>query len=330
MNSRLTRDDTNYRVTTEQIGRLERGLLSLMESSRSSPEVRGAIAAVQYQEILQLRAELDAAMGFAEAACDLEVSLSGPNIGIGAAPASALSGFLTNLRAAMQAVTAYLMTGELPGKGRLPRYVTQPTEIQFVGAASGSLRLMLNLPEPRTISPDSDPEAVKRGLRLLLAVVDWASSTEEIETLSAKVDDVRLARLLLDQVQRIGPKPRSEVKSIKFSSRLVDPNETYMLSHKSMGKIRGAIESIPKGSIETTTPIALPAIAFDSGKLGFTQRIDEQTYLRCVIPRERVPQFANYLGEEAMVVIAGVLEYDRSGRPSGMRVQEVFAADDAD
>ena len=61
-----TRSDTNFRVTTEQIARLERGLLSLRESNRASPKAVEAIAAVQYQEILRLRAELDVAMGFSE------------------------------------------------------------------------------------------------------------------------------------------------------------------------------------------------------------------------------------------------------------------------
>ena len=63
----MARTDTDFRVTLEQIARLERSLLSLRESNHASPEVIEAIAAVQYREIVPLRAELDAAMGFAEA-----------------------------------------------------------------------------------------------------------------------------------------------------------------------------------------------------------------------------------------------------------------------
>ena len=67
MNEPKTRNDTDFTVTLEQIARLERSLLSLRESSDASPEVVEAIATVQYREIVRLRAELDAAMGFAEA-----------------------------------------------------------------------------------------------------------------------------------------------------------------------------------------------------------------------------------------------------------------------
>ena len=67
MNNPKTRNDTDFTVTLEQISRLERSLLSLRESSSASPEVLEAIAAVQYREIVRLRAELDAALGFAEA-----------------------------------------------------------------------------------------------------------------------------------------------------------------------------------------------------------------------------------------------------------------------
>ena len=67
MKQSKVRPDTDFKVTTEQIARLERGLLSLRASNDASPKVIEAIAAVQYQEILRLRAELDAAMGFSEA-----------------------------------------------------------------------------------------------------------------------------------------------------------------------------------------------------------------------------------------------------------------------
>ena len=67
MNKPKTQNETDFTVTLEQIARLERSLLSLRESNNASPEVIEAIATVQYREIVRLRAELDAAMGFAEA-----------------------------------------------------------------------------------------------------------------------------------------------------------------------------------------------------------------------------------------------------------------------
>ena len=62
------RQDTNFKVTIEQIGRLERALLAVRESSTGPPDTLDTIAAIQYQEIVRLRSELDAALGFAEEA----------------------------------------------------------------------------------------------------------------------------------------------------------------------------------------------------------------------------------------------------------------------
>lgn len=62
------RQDTNFKVTIEQIGRLERALLAMRESSTGPPDTLDTIAAIQYQEIVRLRSELDAALGFAKEA----------------------------------------------------------------------------------------------------------------------------------------------------------------------------------------------------------------------------------------------------------------------
>ena len=66
----------NAKGTIDQIGRLERGLLAMRETAVGSPDVLDMIALIQYQEILRLRSELDAALGFdAEEDCDLLMSL---------------------------------------------------------------------------------------------------------------------------------------------------------------------------------------------------------------------------------------------------------------
>lgn len=64
MVKRIARPDTDFRVTIEQIGRLERALLSVQESDSGSAESIHAIALIQYQEIVRLRSELDEALGF--------------------------------------------------------------------------------------------------------------------------------------------------------------------------------------------------------------------------------------------------------------------------
>ena len=66
----------NAKVTIDQIGRLEHGLLTMRETAVGSPDVLDMIALIQYQEILRLRPELDAALGFGtEEDCDLAMSM---------------------------------------------------------------------------------------------------------------------------------------------------------------------------------------------------------------------------------------------------------------
>ena len=66
------RQDANFEVTIEQIGRLERALLAMRQSSTAPPDTLDTIAAIQYQEIVRLRSELDAALGFGKEDSSLE------------------------------------------------------------------------------------------------------------------------------------------------------------------------------------------------------------------------------------------------------------------
>ena len=315
-------------VTTEQISRLERSLLSLRNSATGSPEALEAIAAVQYQEILRLRAELDTAMGFVEQPCDLMVSLRGPTIGLGVAPVSVISGFLTNMRAAMQTITAYLNTGVLSGRGRLPQSVTQPSDFQFAGATSGSIRLKLNLPEPRTLFPEYEREPTERGLRLMLHTVEWTASTRGVEQLMDSVRDERLTRLLLSQVQRVAPSPGGAVLRMEFSGRLADPARSYVLSHTSTARIRNAVRSTSERPISVTEEGRLRSVDVDSGVFSLRQRPDDQPDLRCIIARKIMTQAIEFLVEDAKVAITGELDYDKKGRPSSLRVEEIYEIGD--
>ena len=192
-------------------------------------------------------------MGFEEVPSDIEVALSGPTIGIGTAPARAVSVFLTSLRGAMRAVTAYLMTGEPPGRGRLPRYVTRPAEIQFVGAASGSLRLKLNLPEPSRLFPKSNLEQVTRSLRLMFEVVDWASSSEGIETLNAKVDDSRLENTF-SIAQTPSPRPgathRTYTKERDSKGSTFQPFVGFQRNAHSLPQVHGQNQECASGNVK--------------------------------------------------------------------------------
>ena len=323
MNVRV-REDTDFLVTSEQIGRLERSLLSLRRSCSGSSMALEAVAATQYQEILRLRAELDAAMGFVEQPCDLMVALRGPTIGLGVAPASVVAGFLTKMRGATQTVTAYLDTGSLSGRTRSAQSLTQPTDFEFVGVTSGSIQLKLNLPQTRTLFPEHERGTVERGLRLMMKTVEWTGSYERVEDLISTVEDERLTRLLLSQVQLFAPSPQGEVLKVEFSGRLADPAGSYVLSHKSTARIRDAFRYAFEKAVRATEEGKLRSVDVDSGVFSLRQRPDDLPDLRCIIPRENMPQAIELLVDDARVWVTGELEHDKRGRPSSLRVEEIY------
>ena len=267
-------------------------------------------------------------MGFEHQLCDLMVSLSGPTIGLGMAPASIIAGFLNNIRAAMQTVTAYLKTGELWGRGRLPQNITQPSDFQFVGATSGSVRLKLNLPEPQTLFPEYERGTTERSLQLMLETVEWTSSTKGIDELMHKVEDERLARVLLSQVQRVSPSPSGAVLRMEFSGRLADPERRYVLSRSSTARIRNALRSVSYSPVNVTEEGKLRAVDIDSGAFSLRQRPDDQPELRCIIPPAIMSQALAFLMEHSTVAVTGVLDYDKRGRPASLHVEEILEVGD--
>ena len=220
------------------------------------------------------------------------------------------------------------MTGDIPGRRRLPQNVTRSAEIQFVGASGGSLRLKLNLPKPDTLVSESDLESVKQSLLLMLEVVNWASSTEEIEDLNAKADDTRLIQLLLGQVQRIGPTPRSAFQKVEFSGRVSGNNGRFTLSRKSMVRIQNALQKTAEGTVRDTSGEVTYPVALDAGEFELSGRDFERPPLHLVVPREVAPQIAER--EEENLLVSGVLRFDRQGRPSSLLLERIVAADEGD
>ena len=49
-----------------------------------------------------------------------------------------------------------------------------------MGATSGSVRIKLNLPEPRSLFPEFDREPTVRSVQLMLEAVGWVSSDTDI------------------------------------------------------------------------------------------------------------------------------------------------------
>ena len=321
------RTDTDYRVTAQQIAKLEQGLLSLRQSSRASQEAVDAIAAVQYREIISLRAELDAAMGFDESVSDLEIALSGPTIGIGVAPSREISSYLNRLNGATRTLAEYLAATAYYDMEGQTGYASSSSEFQLVGVAAGSVRLKLSLSKPKTLFGDMELAPVKEGLRLMLAVVNWVGSKESPTELRRMVNDDLLMRILLNQVSRLTPLPNSSVNRVEFSGQLADPDTRYVLSRRTVGRIRDAAAAVRAQPQRATETGKLRTADLDSGAFTLRQRPDDKPPLRCYISREVMTQAIGYMVEDITVEVVGFLNHDRSGRPSSLSVQEVYEAD---
>lgn len=324
MNEARALDARRFSFTLEQIGRLERGLLSLRKSDRASPKVLEAIAAVQYREILRLRAELDAAMGFEEQPCDLMVSLRGPSIALGVTPAVDIVKVLTSLRAAMMSVTGFLSTGELPRRGGFPAAITRPSEFKFAGVTGGSVKLKLNLPGPQTLFPNLEKQYAENGIKLILQTVEWTGSYKGLGDFKETVEDDKLMRLLLAQVRRVAPSPRGSVQRVEFTGRLVQPGKRYALSRTSSNRIRDAIREEARQSIITTETGKLRSVDIDSGVFSLRQRPDNRPDLRCYIPPRFIEQAIGFLVQDTRIALTGRLVYNKRGLPSSLRVEEFY------
>lgn len=320
------RQDTNFKVTIEQIGRLERALLAVRESSTAPPDTLDTIAAIQYQEIARLRSELDAALGFAEEASDLVVSLQGPNVGLGKAPASVIATTLDNVRGAVQTVSSYLITGQWKSKGRPPQVVSQSTDFQFAGVASGSVRLKLNLPDPQSLFRDFEREPIERSVRLLLETVRWVSSNTRLDEFEQSIKDDRLIRLLLTQVRRVTPPARGVVQRVEFSGRLAGSNGSHFLSHSATKRIMDALNEVSPGETRVTEEGKLRSVDIDSGDFELRQRPDNKPNLPCRIQSEDLPQALDYLVRNIMVIAVGVQRVDDRGWPSRLDVEHIYEA----
>ena len=318
------RQDTNFKVTVEQIGRLERGLMAMRESAVGSPEALNTIALIQYQEIARLRAELDAAMGFAEEPSDLIVSLQGPSIGLGVAPSSVIATTLSNVRAAVQTVSLYLTKGQWTSGGRFPDLISSLSDFRFMGAASGSVRIKLNLPEPQSLFPEFDQEPTVRSVHLMLEAVGWVSSDAHIYDFERRIEDPQLMRLLLTQVRRVTPPRNGLVQRMEFSGRLTDPENSYTLSHLSASRIRDALNEVSAKATRVTEEGKLRAVDIDSRVFHLRQRPDDRPDMRCEIQPDIIRRALDFLVGDATVIVEGVQQFDERGRASYLSVEDIY------
>ena len=325
MSGQDVRNDTNFEFTIEQIGRLERALMSVRESPVVSQEALDTIALVQYQEIVRLRTELDAALGFdSEKAGDLVIALHGPYVGIGTVPSSIISAILNDVYGAVRSVSSYLIRGYQGESGRYPSWLSQSADFDFAGVSKGSVRIRLNLPKPQTLFADDDRKLIERSVRLILDTIDWLTTGDCIDDFGQSVEDERLERLLITRIRRMVPSRNGIVQRIGFSGRLARPEGNYILSHSSADRIRNAFYKSSSGTRRVVEEGKLRAVDIDRGVFSLRQRPGDKSDLPCRISGEILFHALEHLVRQDTVIVEGVRQYDEWGKPTQLEVEDLY------
>ena len=320
--------DTNFTVTAEQIARLEQALLSLRATADGHPEVIEAIATLQYNHILELRAELDVALGFGESVPDLVVALGGEGIGLGRAPFRLVSNTLERFYASVQNIVNFVATRDLPGRGRPTGELTRMADFQFVGVRPGSVRVMLNLQEPRSLLPEFDLEPMQVAVSHVLKIAQWASSQEDLSALRSATNDDRLTRVLLSQVQRIAPSASGQLDYIALTGHLVDSDQEVFLTRTSRKRLGDAFSELQaERNAVVTESGRLRRVDLDSGEFQLRSRPEDKPAMSCTIPRDIMAQAIGFLVEDAIVTLEGIQRFDGHGRPTNLDVTQIYATE---
>ena len=316
-------------VTIEQLARLERGLLAMRAEAKGEPQVLHALAMTQFQEIQRLRTEIDELYGFTnEETADLVVSIEGPSIGLGLAPASVLSSTLSNVRTAIQSIAAHVVGLDHTGTGRYPKWIADATDFSVRGMTSGSLNIILSLPPRTSLFAHLENEPVEQSISLFLQTAYWVSSNDDIEALVKVVPEEPLRRLLLGQVRRVTPTRGGIVRRIRFSGRMVSTPEIPTLIPRSADRIYAALSTSGRGQQRVSEEGVLRAIDIDKAVFELRQRPENRPEIACVFAPELLPQALEALVYETRVIVTGVQNYDPSGRPTRLVIEDLQSVGD--
>ena len=298
--------------------------MSLTETAEGHPEVIRAMATLQYNYILDLRAELDAAMGFSEEVPDLMVSFGGGAIGLGTAPLSVISSTLTKINTALRNVVGFVLNEEMPAMGRPTQVLTRAADFQFAGVKPGSIRVMLSVQDPRSLLREFDRGPLETAVGHISAVADWASSSEDFVKLRSALDDDSLTRVVLSQVQRIVPSARDEIEYVALSGRLVSSEHDIVLTRASGKRLVDAFgEMRLSGGTEVVETGRLRQVDLDTDMFHLRDRPEDKPPLRCHIPREILAQALGFMVEDAVVSLHGIQKVDAHGQPATLQVTQI-------
>ena len=309
-------------VTIDQISRLERALMAMRNTAEGSSDILDMIALMNYKEIIRLRQELDASLGFDPIYTnDLVMSLQGERVDFMSIPSSIIETTLANLRKGVQAISAYLAMGRRIKGGRYPSWLSDGTNFQLTGLAGGSVRIMLNIPELPLHSSKYEREAIEKGIELFLQSIHWVSSSSDISIFMRAIEDQYLASLLLNQVRRVVPAQNGIVECVEFSGKMATSKGSYVLTPKSVERIRYALHTVINNERSVTESGRLGSVDIDK---GIFELRDRSPYLVCEIPDGLLPKALRYMLNNITVSVEGLQRFDNYGRPTQLIVDKIY------
>ena len=246
MTLHIPRSDTDYRVTIDQIGRLERSLLSVRESSVASPDAVDVIALIQYQEIARLRAELDAVLGFdngaslpdaALADCDLARIRLPKTASDGSIPISAGARIIRESRCMLLAAAC---SASRPARAfraqdhkRALRYVDS-ARLSHAESGGFAISLLSPIRQPPDGAQPVDDEPFPRcatrklasGLKALRESADFSNGGDNFAAFEERVEDGVSANLCDAVGKMVGKRNPVEIEiSVKWALAIPPPKE---------------------------------------------------------------------------------------------------------
>ena len=246
MTAHIPRSDTDYRVTIDQIGRLERALLSVRESPVASLDAVDMIALIQYQEIARLRAELDAVLGFGDGASlptaarahfDLAQIRLPKTESDGSIPISAGARIIRESRCMLLAAACSALSPARAFRAqdhkRALRYVDS-ARLSHAESGGFAISLLSPIRQPpdgaQPVEDNSFPRRATRklvsGLKALREAADFSNGGSNFTAFEEMVEDGVSANLCDAVGKMVGKRNPAEIEiSVKWALAIPPPEE---------------------------------------------------------------------------------------------------------
>ncbi|GEM_PF-6446298 len=286
-----------------QISKLDKILISLKDDLLPHREEQYKVMAEVYvRKIRELREEIDEYTGMEILNIkrnDINIHIEGPYIDFGSAPISIISNFLNNFRKALQ--NFYTTLNDIAYKNRIPKQISELTDLQLQQFSPGSINLSLSLPEKQMNFLEGT--SIDSVIKTYFDIANWLITDNNRYVKGIKEE--KFEKLLICML-RTFPDDKY-INKITYSGNLTSSYEKIVINSATKKK---AIEKIGKTNNENEITSVIGSIReIDLDKFTFVVRNIENSdrqELRCKITSEVIEDIRCYL--DSKVSINGFLK----------------------